>query len=82
MRPLRAWLSQGKVVKMTPRALARFQTIPDDYELPDSPGLACKGIGNAVPPLLYRNVIEQIKKQLTTPPAMEMIIDRCVASLQ
>jgi len=41
----------GRVVKMTPRALARFQSFPDWYELPDSASLAAKGIGNAVPPL-------------------------------
>jgi DNA (cytosine-5)-methyltransferase 1 len=50
----------GRIVKMTPRALARFQSFPDWYELPDSAALAAKGIGNAVPPLfaekLYREV--------------------------
>lgn len=30
----RAWLDSGRVVKMTPRALARFQTLPDSYHLP------------------------------------------------
>ena len=54
----RAWLSQGRVVKMTPRALARFQSIPDWYILPDKVKLACTIIGNMVPPLLYQRVIE------------------------
>lgn len=54
----RAWLSHGRVVKMTPRALARFQSFPDDYKLPDKIALACKGIGNAVPPLLMRRIYE------------------------
>jgi len=40
-----------RVVQMTPRALARFQTFPDWYDLPDSKSLACRIIGNAVPPL-------------------------------
>jgi site-specific DNA-cytosine methylase len=75
-RPVRAWLSAGKVVKMTPRALARFQSIPDDYKLPDGPNpvdwipwlpkhiaLACKGIGNAIPPLLARRVWESLLKR-------------------
>ncbi len=53
----RAWLSQGKVVSMTTRALARFQTFPDSYILPENKTLACKGIGNAVPPLLYEKII-------------------------
>jgi DNA (cytosine-5)-methyltransferase 1 len=54
----RAWLSFGHVVKMTPRALARFQSFPDWYILPDKASLACTVIGNAVPPLLYQRVIE------------------------
>jgi DNA (cytosine-5)-methyltransferase 1 len=48
----------GRVVKMTPRALARFQSFPDWYELPERNALACKIIGNAVPPLLMRRVME------------------------
>jgi DNA (cytosine-5)-methyltransferase 1 len=57
-RPERAWLSAGRVVKMTPRAMARFQSFPDSYILPDKAWLACTVIGNAVPPLLYQRVIE------------------------
>lgn len=30
----RAWLSQGRVVKLTPRALARLQSVPDSYKMP------------------------------------------------
>ena len=48
----------GRVVAMTPRALARFQSFPDSYMLPDSKTLAAKGIGNAVPPLLMQRVME------------------------
>jgi site-specific DNA-cytosine methylase len=58
----RAWLEQGRVVAMTPRALARFQTIPDEYPLPDKAGLACKIIGNAVPPLFAKALCEGIAK--------------------
>jgi DNA (cytosine-5)-methyltransferase 1 len=57
-RPSRAWLDCGRVVKMTPRALARFQSFQDWYALPDKAKLACTVIGNAVPPLLYQRVIE------------------------
>lgn len=53
----RAWLSQGRVVSMTPRALARFQSFPDSYLLPDNKTLAGKIIGNAVPPKLYQAVM-------------------------
>jgi DNA (cytosine-5)-methyltransferase 1 len=56
--PRRAWLSSGRVIKMTPRALARFQSMPDSYILPDKARLACTVIGNSVPPLLYQRVIE------------------------
>ena len=54
----RAQLSGGRVVKMTPRALARFQSFPDDYKLSGRAALDCKIIGNAVPPLLMQRVIE------------------------
>lgn len=53
----RALLDHGRVVAMTPRALARFQSFPDWYELPANARLAAKGIGNAVPPLLYQRII-------------------------
>ena len=62
--PRRAWLFNGRVVAMTPRCLARFQSFPDSYILPDpnwltgANDLACRVIGNAVPPLLYQRVIE------------------------
>jgi DNA (cytosine-5)-methyltransferase 1 len=59
-RGWRSWLSSGRVVKMTPRCLARFQTFPDWFELPEHNGLACKGIGNAVPPLLYQKLVEPL----------------------
>lgn len=61
-RPLRAWLEQGRVVKMTPRAIARFQDFPDTYELPEQKSLACQGLGNAVPPTLQKVVLETIIK--------------------
>lgn len=57
----KAWLKHGRVVSMTPRALARFQAIPDWYELPDSKTLAARGIGNAVPPLLMQRVYEGLR---------------------
>ncbi len=54
---LRAILTEPyRVVALTPRCLARFQSIPDDYELPISKSLATKIIGNAVPCGLARAV--------------------------
>ena len=52
----RAWLDQGRVVAMTPRALGRFQSVPDGYQLPEARGLACKVIGNGVPCLLAQSI--------------------------
>lgn len=46
----------GRVVKMTPRALARFQSFPDSYELPEGNGLACRIVGNACSPRLFEQV--------------------------
>ena len=57
----RAWLSQGKVVKITPRCLARFQSFPDGYELPEKSVLACKGIGNALPPKLAAAIFRSVE---------------------
>jgi site-specific DNA-cytosine methylase len=53
----RAWLHSGRVVKMTPRALARFMSCPDWYVLPDRAALACTIVGNAVPSLLMREIV-------------------------
>lgn len=61
----------GRIVKMTPRCLARFQSIPDTYILPDSNALACRVIGNGVPPLLYKTVIESVLS--STNPLVKVI---------
>lgn len=57
----RAWLSHGRVVVMTPRALARFQSVPDSYVLPEKASLACKIIGNGVPCLMMQRIYEGLK---------------------
>ncbi|MGD9100514.1 MAG: DNA cytosine methyltransferase [Anaerolineae bacterium] len=54
----RAWLSEGRVVSVTPRALARLQSFPDGYELPENKSLASRIVGNAVPPAVYRKIVE------------------------
>lgn len=61
----------GRVVKMTPRCLARFQSVPDWYELPEpgtewadlepSNGLACEVVGNGVPCLLAKAICESLR---------------------
>lgn len=52
--------ANGRVVRLSTRCLARLQSFPDWYELPAKTTLACKGIGNAVPPLLYQRIIESL----------------------
>jgi len=51
-------ITPHRIVAMTPRCLARFQSFPDCYELPDKRSLAAKGIGNAVPPLLMQRIAD------------------------
>jgi len=50
----------GRVVRMTPRCLARFQSFPNSYILPEIASLAVTVIGNAVPSLMYQRIIEQL----------------------
>ena len=53
-----------RVVSMTPRALARFQSVPDAYRLPDKRTLAARVIGNMVPPLLMQRIAENMLEAL------------------
>lgn len=55
-QPARAWLDDGKVVKINTRGLARFQSVPDWYQLPKNETLTCKIIGNGVPCLMYEAI--------------------------
>lgn len=48
----------ARVVQMTTRCLARFQSVPDAYELPAKRELAARVIGNMVPPLLMQRIAE------------------------
>lgn len=57
MRP-RAWLDEGRVVKMHPRALARFQSVPDSYMLPEKAGLATLVVGNGVACMVAQRIGE------------------------
>lgn len=59
-KPARAQLATGRVVKLTPRALARLQSVPDSYLLPENNRLACKMNGNMVPPLLAQRIVESL----------------------
>jgi len=48
----------ARVVSMTARCLARFQSVPDTYRLPDKRTLAARVVGNMVPPLLMQRIAE------------------------
>ena len=48
----------NRVVQMTTRCLARFQSVPDAYELPAKRELAARVIGNMVPPLVMQRIAE------------------------
>ena len=69
----RALLAGGKVVSLTPRALARLQDFPDWFVLPVDEifgdwlewaitrrELSCRGIGNALPRGVYRAVLKSL----------------------
>lgn len=56
----RGQLAPGRIVQMTPRALARFQSFPDSYRLSGNRRLDCKVIGMAVPPMLYEKLVAQL----------------------
>ena len=49
-----------RAVKLTPRAIARMQSFPDDYRLPNDNKLAIQVIGNAVPPLMVQRILEGV----------------------
>ena len=53
--------AQGRIVSMTTRCLARWQTFPNWYQFPDTKTLVCKIIGNAVPCLLMQRIGESLK---------------------
>lgn len=50
----------GQPYEASPKCLARWQTFPDWYQLPEDKKLAIKGIGNAVPPLMMQQIIETV----------------------
>lgn len=49
--------TEGRIVRITPRGLARFQTLPDWYELPESKQKAVHLIGNGVPCLGMEKIL-------------------------
>ena len=60
----RAWLEQGRVVSMSPRALGRFMTLPDWYVLPEKKKLASTIIGNGFPCLAAEKIMRQLREAI------------------
>ena len=50
----------GVIVKMNAPCLARWQSMPESYTLPESNTLASRIIGNGVPSLLGRRMLETL----------------------
>lgn len=57
-RDKRIVLADGRVLELSIQALARLQTFPDWYQWPADKRLAMEIIGNAVPPLFARRIVE------------------------
>jgi len=55
-----------KILRVSPRCLARWQTFPDWYKLPPVKKTACTGIGNAVPALFYEKLIRNLINNANT----------------
>jgi len=62
--PINLITPKGEVLKLTARALARLQSVPDWYQLPDSNRLAITVIGNGVPPLVAERFLEHLRHAL------------------
>ena len=65
--PLNSLLPDGTVVSLDARAIARLQSVPDWYELPEPIGVAVTLIGNGVPCLLAQKLMEALKPFVSGP---------------
>lgn len=59
----RVLLESAIVKRLSTRCLARIQSFPNWYVLPEKITLACEILGEAVPPLLMQRLIEQTVSQ-------------------
>jgi DNA (cytosine-5)-methyltransferase 1 len=60
--------SDTRPLRFTPRESAVLQTFPESYKLPDRVGLAHLLVGNAVPPLVSKQIMEcavELTKRMT-----------------
>jgi DNA (cytosine-5)-methyltransferase 1 len=50
----------GQAYEADTRCLMRWQTFPDDYQISGNLILDTKGIGNAVPPLMFKQIVRSV----------------------
>lgn len=56
----------GRYRRFTPREVARIQSFPDKFKLIGSDGAQYKALGNAIPPVMFWYLVQQIKKALNS----------------
>lgn len=54
------FMPDGRVLEVSPRALARFTGLTDDYQLPKSKGRAKQVLGNGIPVQLTQAIIQPL----------------------
>lgn len=55
----------GRYRRFTPREVARIQSFPDTFELVGSDGAQYKALGNAIPPVMFWHLMQEVKKALS-----------------
>lgn len=54
----------GKYRRFTPREVARIQSFPDSFKLVGSDAAQYKALGNAIPPVMFWHLIQEVKAAL------------------
>lgn len=54
----------GKYRRFTPREVARIQSFPEEFELVGSENSQYKALGNAIPPVMFWHITNQLVVQL------------------
>ena len=56
----------GKYRRFTPREVARIQSFPDSFKLVGSDAAQYKALGNAIPPVMFWHLVQEVKAALKT----------------
>jgi DNA (cytosine-5)-methyltransferase 1 len=51
--------------RFTPREVARIQSFPDSFELVGSEASQYRALGNAIPPVMFWHLIQEVKKAIS-----------------